>query len=75
MFFRGRSALQHVASAAIERQCPLHTVGFLLPPKWRRSTYPVQRCMGDPPLHAGGFFGERGSVSALQGVPSVAMEE
>jgi hypothetical protein len=34
----------------------------------------MQRCMGDPPLHAGGFFGKRGSVSASQHIPSVAME-
>ena len=37
-------------------------------------TSPVQQCMSNPPLHAGGFFGKRGSVSASQCVPSIAME-
>ncbi len=73
-FSGGGVPCKHIASAAIEGQCPLHTGGFLLPPKWRRSAKPVQQCMGDPPLHAGGFFGKRGSVSASQHVPSIEME-
>ncbi len=34
----------------------------------------MQQCMGDPPLHAGGFCGKRGSVSASQRITSLAME-
>ncbi len=44
------------------------------PPKRRRGALPVQQCRGNPPLHTGGFFGKRGSVSALQRVASIAME-
>jgi hypothetical protein len=44
------------------------------PPKRRRGALPVQQCRGDPPLHAGRFFGKRGSGSALQHATSIAME-
>ncbi len=44
------------------------------PPERRRGALPVQQCRGDPPLHAGGFFGKRGSVSASQRIASIAME-
>jgi hypothetical protein len=44
------------------------------PPQMEEERLASAAMHGDPPVHAGGFFGERGSVSASQRIPSVAME-
>jgi hypothetical protein len=64
----------------LSARCQCSNRGVMPFAHWRVSPPPQKEkgCLacgrGGPPLHAGGFFGKRGSVSASQCVAIIAME-
>jgi hypothetical protein len=73
--FQGEECLAARCQCSNRGAMPFAHCRFSPPPQMEEECLASAAMYGRSPLHAEGFFGKRGSVSALQGVPSVAMEE